>query len=148
MKTLTEEQLTRAAIARLSECRDARLREIIASLIRHLHEFAREVELTPDEWFTGIQFRTDLGHITADGPVGKMLKALARHPYRPAHIHFMIAAPGYKTLTTALYIAGDPYLNSDAVFGAKQSLVVSYNKPVDGSSPDTIDFAFVLSSSS
>ena len=64
--------------------------------------------------------------IPSDGPVGKMLHATGRHPMRPAHVHFMIDAPGYDTLTTALYSAGDPYVESDAVFGAKPSLVIDY----------------------
>jgi len=63
--------------------------------------------------------------IPADGPVGDMLKATDRHPYRPAHIHFMIDHEGYETLVTHLFIEGDPYLDSDAVFGVKQSLIVS-----------------------
>jgi hydroxyquinol 1,2-dioxygenase len=276
MKTLTEQDITRVALGRLESCPNARLKTIISALTRHLHEFAREVKLTPDEWMTGIQFLTDAGHITDDkrqeyillsdtlglsavvdlianrdassastessllgpffrtgapeypldadisngapgekvivrgrvsdragnpvagavvdtwqassegrydlqqpnademnfrgrfrterdgrfqfhsvkpssypvpddGPVGRMLAALGRHPYRPAHLHFMISAPGFKTLTTALYIDGDPYLDSDAVFGSKQSLVVRYQRPpAHGSSPDTIDFDFVL----
>ena len=53
-----------------------------------------------------------------------MLQATKRHPYRPAHIHFMIAQPGYETLVTHLFIDGDPYLDCDAVFGVKQSLIV------------------------
>jgi hydroxyquinol 1,2-dioxygenase len=60
-----------------------------------------------------------------DGPAGVLLRAQGRHPFRPAHIHFILSAPGYHTLTTALYIAGDEYLESDAVFGARDSLVVS-----------------------
>ena len=62
--------------------------------------------------------------IPTDGPVGQMLVATSRHPYRPAHIHFMIGKGGYETLVTHLFIAGDPYLESDAVFGVKSSLVV------------------------
>ena len=62
--------------------------------------------------------------IPDDGPAGQLLTAMGRHPYRPAHIHFLISAPGYRTLVTHLFIAGDPYLESDAVFGVKPSLVV------------------------
>ncbi|MEP7239382.1 MAG: intradiol ring-cleavage dioxygenase [Devosia sp.] len=62
--------------------------------------------------------------IPFDGPVGDMLTATKRHPYRPAHIHFMISRPGYETLVTHLFVDGDPYLDSDAVFGVKQSLIV------------------------
>jgi protocatechuate 3,4-dioxygenase beta subunit len=58
------------------------------------------------------------------GPVGKLLKRLNRHPYRPSHMHFMIIADGYDTLVTALYVKGDPFETSDAVFGVKSSLIV------------------------
>jgi hydroxyquinol 1,2-dioxygenase len=61
--------------------------------------------------------------IPDDGPVGNMLRAQGRHPYRPAHVHFMIAAPGYETLVTHVFIDGDKYLDSDVVFGVKDSLV-------------------------
>lgn len=61
--------------------------------------------------------------IPHDGPVGAMLRLQRRHPYRPAHLHFKIAAPGHKTLVTHLFVAGDPYLESDAVFSVARSLV-------------------------
>ena len=64
--------------------------------------------------------------IPADGPVGKMLKATGRHTYRPAHIHFIVSAVGYESVTTELFAEGDPYLNSDAVFGVRDSLVVDF----------------------
>jgi catechol 1,2-dioxygenase len=61
-----------------------------------------------------------------DGPVGQMLRALGRHPYRPAHIHFIVSAEGHAPLTTHLFAKGDPYLASDVVFGTKDSLVVDF----------------------
>jgi protocatechuate 3,4-dioxygenase beta subunit len=64
--------------------------------------------------------------IPTDGPVGKMLDATGRHPWRPAHLHFMIDAPGYRTLVTHLFDENDEYLQSDAVFGVKPSLMVAY----------------------
>ena len=64
--------------------------------------------------------------IPTDGPVGKMLDATGRHPWRPAHLHFMIDAPGYRKLVTHLFDKDDPYLQSDAVFGVKPSLMVEY----------------------
>jgi hydroxyquinol 1,2-dioxygenase len=278
MKTLTAAGITRNAIARMSKCENPRLKQIVRALTNHLHDFAREVKLTPQEWLAAIQFLTAVGHITdekrqefillsdtlglsatvdlmansdhesnatdssllgpffregapwfpmdgdvshgasgekltvagrvlntagepvagavidtwqsssdgiydlqekdseqmnfrgrlrtgpdgrfrfhsvtpssypvpSDGPVGKMLLALARHPYRPAHVHFKIVAPGYKTLTTALYMAGDRYLDSDVVFGAKKSLVVSYRRRgTNGAAPATIEFDFILDS--
>ncbi|KAF8700262.1 hypothetical protein AX14_000823 [Amanita brunnescens Koide BX004] len=62
--------------------------------------------------------------IPHDGPVGKLLDTLGRHPYRPAHLHFRIDAPGYESLTMALYWKHDPYITSDAVFGVKTSLLI------------------------
>ncbi|KAG8859745.1 hypothetical protein FRB96_004319 [Tulasnella sp. 330] len=62
--------------------------------------------------------------IPGDGPVGDLLKSLGRHNFRPAHLHIMIEAPGYETITTALYPEGDRYLKTDAVFGVKKSLIV------------------------
>jgi catechol 1,2-dioxygenase len=64
--------------------------------------------------------------VPVDGPVGELLTAIGRHPMRPAHIHFKVAAPGHRALTTHLFVAGDPYLASDAVFGVKESLVVDF----------------------
>ncbi len=64
--------------------------------------------------------------IPDDGPVGQMLRALGRHSYRPAHIHFIVSAPGHRTLVTHLFVEGDPYLESDVVFGTKESLVVPF----------------------
>ncbi|KWI47615.1 6-chlorohydroxyquinol-1,2-dioxygenase [Burkholderia pseudomultivorans] len=64
--------------------------------------------------------------IPTDGPVGKMLDATGRHPWRPAHLHFMIDAPGHRTLVTHLFDEDDEYLQSDAVFGVKPSLMVAY----------------------
>ncbi len=62
--------------------------------------------------------------IPDDGPAGQLLAAMGRHPFRPAHVHFMISARGYRTLITHLFFDGDEYLQSDAVFGVKPSLVV------------------------
>ncbi|RJE19450.1 Catechol dioxygenase [Aspergillus sclerotialis] len=66
--------------------------------------------------------------IPHDGPVGKLLKMLHRHPYRPAHMHFMFEKPGFDHLITALYLRNDPYETSDAVFGVKDSLTVDIGK--------------------
>jgi len=61
--------------------------------------------------------------IPHDGPVGKMLELQGRHPFRPAHVHFRISCEGFSTLTTHLFAKGDPYLDSDVVFGVKASLI-------------------------
>jgi hydroxyquinol 1,2-dioxygenase len=64
--------------------------------------------------------------IPNDGPVGRLLAALGRHPNRPAHMHFKISASGFRTLVTHTFVEGDPWLDSDAVFGVKPSLVASF----------------------
>ncbi|KAF3920120.1 hypothetical protein AA313_de0202276 [Arthrobotrys entomopaga] len=69
--------------------------------------------------------------IPSDGPVGKMLKTLHRHSYRPAHLHFKFKKAGYDELVTALYLRGDPYETSDAVFGVKSSLVTDIESITD-----------------
>lgn len=272
MRNLTEENITDAVIARFANTPDPRLKEILTALVRHLHAFARDVNLTEQEWFDGIQFLTRVGHITDDkrqefillsdtlglsmltvamnnqkpkgcteatvfgpfyvegapeyeagadvangasgvpcqvrgrvrglggeavaaaeihvwqadaegkydvqrpeleaaqargvlragpqgeyrfrtilaepypipddGPVGDMLQATKRHPWRPAHLHFMIKAPGYETLTTHVFRNGDPYLDSDAVFGVRESLIADWVKQDDGSY--LVEYDFVL----
>jgi protocatechuate 3,4-dioxygenase beta subunit len=256
MRNLTEATVTDAVLATLAGAPDPRLREVAASLVRHLHAFVREVEPTEAEWLAGIGFLTTVGQmcdarrqefillsdtlgvsilvdainhrkpggatessvlgpfyregapelpsggnlaaatpgepvlvsgrVTApdgtpiagalldvwqtspdglydvqdpslpgmnlrgrfrtdaagrynfrtvkptsypipdDGPVGQMLRALGRHSYRPAHIHFIVSAVGYEPVTTMLFVEGDRYLDSDAVFGVKGSLVVNF----------------------
>ena len=74
--------------------------------------------------------------IPDDGPVGEMLKATERHPWRPAHVHFMIAAPGFRRLVTHVFVDGDQYLDSDAVFGVKESLIDAFPLQPPGNAPD------------
>ncbi|GGN52354.1 alcohol dehydrogenase [Streptomyces albiflavescens] len=64
--------------------------------------------------------------IPDDGPVGQMLKAVGRHPYRAPHLHFMISAPGHQRLVTQLFVKGGRYMDSDTVFGVKEGLVVDF----------------------
>ncbi|KAE8354955.1 Intradiol ring-cleavage dioxygenase [Aspergillus coremiiformis] len=66
--------------------------------------------------------------IPHDGPVGRLLRLLRRHPYRPGHMHFMFEREGFDHLITALYLRNDPYETSDAVFGVKDSLVVDIGR--------------------
>ena len=272
MENLNANHITESVLERLANTPDPRLKEIMLSLVRHLHGFAREVKLTEAEWLKGIEFLTQTGHITNaqrqefillsdvlglsmltvvmnndkpdactqatvlgpfhvedaphyklgddvangakgqpcqvqgsvkgvqgeavaharievwqsdekglydvqyadrsqhqargiltadaqgrfhfqsilampypiphDGPVGQLLEATARHPWRPAHLHFKIEAPGYETLITHVFRKGDPYLASDAVFGVRESLVTDWLQLADGSYQ--LDFDFVL----
>lgn len=81
--------------------------------------------------------------IPDDGPVGQLLGALGRHPYRPAHVHFLITAVNYERLVTHTFAAGDDYLRSDAVFGVKESLVTNYER-ADHDTTWRCNFDFVL----
>lgn len=72
--------------------------------------------------------------IPDDGPVGDMLRAQGRHPYRPAHVHFTISALGHVTLVTHVFIDGDKYLDSDVVFGVKDSLIKKLERRAAGTS--------------
>jgi catechol 1,2-dioxygenase len=82
--------------------------------------------------------------IPTDGPVGTLLEATKRHPYRPAHIHFIVTAPGHRPLTTHIFIAGSPYIESDAVFAVKKSLITKF-APADGpDQPARANFDIVL----
>ncbi|MEU8637014.1 maleylacetate reductase and hydroxyquinol 1,2-dioxygenase domain-containing protein [Amycolatopsis sp. NPDC048633] len=85
--------------------------------------------------------------IPADGPVGQLLDAVGRHPYRAPHVHFMIAKPGYRTLITQLFVAGGEYLDSDTVFGVKDGLIVDFTERPGGEGRQ-LDFTFRISGSS
>jgi protocatechuate 3,4-dioxygenase beta subunit len=256
MRDFNERTATAAVLERMSGCSDARLKQIMASVVTHLHAVVREVEPSMDEWMAAIRFLTETGQkcddkrqefillsdtlgvsmlvdainnrkpsgatestvlgpfhvagapkkamgdtisldgkgepayvsgrvldqagkpiasalldvwqtsadgaydvqdpsqpemnlrglfttgadgrfrfrtvkpkhysIPTDGPVGKMLMALGRHAMRPAHIHFIVGAPAFEPVTTHMFVAGDDYLDSDAVFGVKDSLVVDF----------------------
>lgn len=81
-----------------------------------------------------VRFRTIMPTaypIPHDGPVGDLLKLTGRHPWRPAHLHFLVATTGYETLVTHLFVRGDKYLESDAVFGVKSSLIHSFTDECD-----------------
>ena len=85
--------------------------------------------------------------VPTDGPVGDVLNLLGRHPYRPAHIHFMVKAEGYEDLTTHAFIDGDPYLDSDTVFAVKESLIRKLNDindPLDGKPCKELEFNVVM----
>jgi hydroxyquinol 1,2-dioxygenase len=80
--------------------------------------------------------------IPHDGPVGDLLAATARHPWRPAHLHFRIQAPGHETLITHVFNRDSDYLGSDAVFGVRPSLIADWVEQADGS--QLLAFDFVL----
>ncbi|HTH97268.1 MAG TPA: dioxygenase [Stellaceae bacterium] len=90
--------------------------------------------------------------VPTDGPVGDMLRAQKRHPFRPAHLHFLAYKPGYKTLITQLFVADDERLESDVVFGVTHALVGDYRRHDSGPPPAegvaapwyTVDYDLVM----
>jgi hydroxyquinol 1,2-dioxygenase len=265
MREFDEKSITAAVIGRMSECDDPRFKQVMTSLVTHLHDFVRDVKLTEAEWMTALQFLTDIGHtctdrrqefvllsdtlgvsvlvitlnhpaglgfldstvlgpfywegapdlprgsnlavgmtgepafysgrvlsadgtplenalldiwsgngdgdydmqipgesgmkgrgkirtdaegrywfrsikptfypVPTDGPVGDMLRKMGRHPYRPGHIHMIVSADGHRPVTTHLFVAGSQYLDSDAVFGMKESLVAQFERHPAGAGP-------------
>lgn len=70
--------------------------------------------------------------VPSDGPVGELLDAACRHPWRPAHLHYIVTAPGYQSLVTEVFPDDDPYLDQDTVFGVRADLVMHYEeRPAD-----------------
>ncbi len=82
--------------------------------------------------------------IPDDGPVGKMLAHLGRHPYRPAHMHFLVTAPGFQKLVTHTFVGDDTYLESDAVFGVKKTLIAPFERLEGADTAWRSPFDFVL----
>jgi protocatechuate 3,4-dioxygenase beta subunit len=90
--------------------------------------------------------------VPTDGPVGELLRAQNRHPYRPAHIHFLCFKPGHKTLITQVFVDDDEHLESDVVFGVTRALVGDYRRHDHGEPPAagvrapwyTLNYRFVM----
>jgi hydroxyquinol 1,2-dioxygenase len=102
-------------------------------------------------WFRSI--KPTFYPVPTDGPVGRMLRKMGRHPFRPGHIHMTVSAPGHLPITTHLFVAGGPYLDSDAVFGVKESLVTHFDRHPPGTGPNgermetpyyTVNYDFLL----
>lgn len=74
--------------------------------------------------------------VPTDGPVGELIDATRRPAMRPAHIHFLAVAPGYEPLVTHVFMAGDPNIECDVVFGVKHELIAKIEKRTDATMPD------------
>jgi hydroxyquinol 1,2-dioxygenase len=113
--------------------------------------------LTDDQggyWFRAI--KPKFYSIPSDGPVGGLLEQLGRHPYRPAHLHFIVTAAGFEPVTTHIFVPDDPYIDSDAVFGVKKSLIADFRLLDDPERANAfqvrqpfweVEFDFILQSS-
>ncbi|MEO9649877.1 MAG: dioxygenase [Roseobacter sp.] len=74
--------------------------------------------------------------VPSDGPVGAILDACGRHPWRPSHLHYIVKAPGYRDLVTEIFPDDDPYLDQDTVFGVRKDLVMTYHEKSADEFPD------------
>ncbi|MCX7303569.1 MAG: intradiol ring-cleavage dioxygenase [Hyphomicrobiales bacterium] len=90
-------------------------------------------------WFRAV--KPKFYPIPDDGTVGKLLGALGRHPYRPAHLHYIVKADGFEPLTTHIFDPDDPYIQSDAVFGVKASLLAEFRRNGDPARAKELEFA-------
>jgi len=269
MRTVTKDNITEVFAGYLGEEADPRVREVLGALAKHIHEFAREVHLTHDEWRKGLEFLEWAGKITTpernefvllsdvlglsslvdmlhsvpggtsssvlgpfhvsnpppmpiggnlkrdfewqvllaegrvldmgsnaisgaeidiwqtapngmyssqdpdqdifsfhalmttdengryafttvrpvsytvpnDGPVGQILDAVGRHPWRPSHLHYIASAKGYRTLVTEVFPDDDPYLDEDTVFGVRDDLVMTYVEQPAGTFPEGFELS-------
>ncbi|TWI33888.1 dioxygenase [Paracoccus sulfuroxidans] len=98
----------------------------------------------PDGAYSFVGIKPVAYPIPDDGPVGQMLGHLGRHPFRPAHVHYLVTAPGYQRLVTHTFVGDDQYITSDTVFGVKRSLVAPYEKVEGGDTEWHSHFDFVL----
>lgn len=79
--------------------------------------------------------------VPSDGPVGELLDAAGRHPWRPSHLHYIVTAPGYKSLVTEVFPDDDPYLDEDTVFGVRKDLVMTYHERAPQDFPDGMEIS-------
>lgn len=79
--------------------------------------------------------------VPTDGPVGEILNATGRHPWRPSHLHYIVKAKGYRPLVTEVFPDDDPYLDQDTVFGVREDLVISYQSRPAGSFPQGFELS-------
>lgn len=86
----------------------------------------------PDGRYSFVGIKPVSYPIPDDGPVGQMLGHLGRHPYRPAHMHYIVTAPGYQKLITHTFVGDDKYIESDTVFGVKKTLIAPFERLPDG----------------
>lgn len=97
----------------------------------------------PDGTYRFVGIKPVAYPIPDDGPVGQMLASLGRHPNRPAHLHFLITAPGYQKIVTHIFDGEDKWLSSDAVFGVKESLIAPFER-ANGDTQWRAPFDFVM----
>ena len=123
---------------------------------QHIHSFHGLMTADEDGRYAFTTVRPVSYTVPTDGPVGEILEAAGRHPWRPSHLHFIVTADGYRSLVTEVFPDDDPYLDQDTVFGVRDDLIMSYERKAAGTFPDgfklsgfseeywRVDFNFVL----
>jgi catechol 1,2-dioxygenase len=96
----------------------------------------------PDGWFSFRSVKPSGYPVPTDGPTGALLRAQKRHNFRPAHLHFLIHKPGFKTIASQVYDPADPHLETDSQFGVTRALIGNYTSGADNSW--SLEFIFVL----
>lgn len=108
---------------------------------QHIHSFHGLMTTDGNGRYAFTTVRPVSYTVPDDGPVGEILRAAGRHPWRPSHLHYIVSAPGHRTLVTEVFPDDDPYLDQDTVFGVRDDLVMTYNPQAAGSFPDGFELS-------
>jgi hydroxyquinol 1,2-dioxygenase len=108
---------------------------------QHIHSFHGLMTADDDGQFRFTTVRPVEYTVPSDGPVGELLNAAGRHPWRPSHLHYIVTAPGYRTLVTEVFPDDDPYLDQDTVFGVRDDLVMTYHEKQPSDFPDGMELS-------
>jgi protocatechuate 3,4-dioxygenase beta subunit len=103
---------------------------------QHIHSFHGLMETDENGRYAFTTVRPVSYTVPDDGPVGELLRAAGRHPWRPSHLHYIVSAEGFRSLVTEVFPEDDPYLDQDTVFGVRDDLVMTYVPQPAGSFPD------------
>ncbi|PRY26103.1 hydroxyquinol 1,2-dioxygenase [Aliiruegeria haliotis] len=108
---------------------------------QHIHSFHGLMTCDGNGRYAFTTVRPVSYTVPEDGPVGEILRAAGRHPWRPSHLHYIVSAPGHRTLVTEVFPDDDPYLDEDTVFGVRDDLVMTYVPQPAGSFPDGFELS-------
>jgi protocatechuate 3,4-dioxygenase beta subunit len=108
---------------------------------QHIHSFHGLMETDENGRYAFTTIRPVSYTVPDDGPVGELLRAAGRHPWRPSHLHYIVSAEGYRSLVTEVFPDDDPYLDQDTVFGVRDDLVMTYVPQPAGSFPEGFELS-------
>lgn len=108
---------------------------------QHLHSFHALMTTDKNGRYSFTTVKPVEYTVPSDGPVGQILDAAGRHPWRPSHLHFIANAEGCRSIVTEVFPDDDPYLDQDTVFGVREDLVMAYEKKEAGTFPDGFELS-------